>query len=129
VWYGTSCADGYNQRSLFPCQWSVSQHPNFFGNLLIWIGILIINAPSLIEPTSVVVKSPSSIFMQLWSFRRFGLALLSPLFMWTLFYGQASGSITNSVALANLKYGDDPNYKKYVASVPLIIPRFYWYKR
>jgi steroid 5-alpha reductase family enzyme len=112
-----------------PCQWSVSQHPNFFGNLLIWIGILIINAPSLIEPTSVAVKSPSTAFSQLWRFRRFGLALLSPLFMWTLFYGQASGLITKSVSLANLRYGDDPNYKKYVESVPLIIPRFFWFRR
>jgi len=30
--------------------WCYSQHPNWFGNLLLWGGILIINLPSLIEP-------------------------------------------------------------------------------
>jgi hypothetical protein len=97
--------------------------------MLIWGGIFILNAPSLIEPTSAVASASSSIVAQFWRLKRFGIALLSPLFMWTLFYGQASGLITNSVSLANLRYGDDPNYKKYVECVPLIIPRLFPFGR
>jgi len=85
--------------------WMSSQHPNYFGNLCLWGGILLLNAP-------VLRQSPS----------RFGLAFLSPLFMTALFYGQASGAIANTVQLAEAKYGADPNYRAYVDKVPLIVP-------
>jgi len=104
--------------------WSISQHPNFFGNLLLWAGITIMNAPSMIEP----VSASSSLLSRILSFKRLGVALLSPLFMSSLFYGQATGAMLNSVELANAKYGDDPNYKKYIESVPLIIPRLLPFK-
>ena len=46
----------------------------------------------------------------------------SPLFMVALFYGQASGAISNTVALAERRYGDDPAFAEYVSSTPLIVP-------
>jgi len=79
------------------------------------------NAPSMIEP----VPADYSLLTRISSLKRIGVALLSPLFMWNLFYGQAKGTITNAVELANARYGDDPNYKKYIESVPLIIPRLF----
>lgn len=98
--------------------WNVSQHPNFFGNLLLWLGILVMNSDSLVEP----VDSTRSIFRIMWGYKRLILSLLSPLFMWSLFNGQAKGDLTNSVQLATKKYGTDPAYEKYIGSTPLILP-------
>jgi steroid 5-alpha reductase family enzyme len=110
--------------------WSVSQHPNFFGNLLLWTGILIMNADSLIQIEGGGEDIVSNTLAVLWGSKRFALACLSPLFMWTLFSGQANGSITNAVELAASRYGEDPNYNKYIAAVPQIVPNiFSWLKQ
>jgi steroid 5-alpha reductase family enzyme len=85
--------------------WRLSQHPNYAGNLAFWTGILALNAPSL-------AKTPV----------RLGGAILSPLFMVSLFYGQASGAVTNSKQLFDDRYRETPGYEEYVASVPLVIP-------
>jgi len=106
--------------------WGISQHPNFFGNLLLWLGILIMNSDSLIEG----VGQDATFISTLWGARRLIVAFVSPLFMWTLFSGQASGAITNAVELANKKYGSDPAFQEYVKTVPQIIPNiFSWLKK
>jgi hypothetical protein len=51
-----------------------------------------------------------------------GLATLSPIFMLGLFYGQASGMFTNTAALRDAKYGNDPAYRIYADNTPLILP-------
>lgn len=113
--------------TFLPCQfcsaglWSVSQHPNFFGNLLLWAGIFVMNVTSLVEP----VKPGASLRAKAMSYRRVVLALLSPWFMWNLFVGQAGGSISNTVSLASSKYGNDPDYARYIEEVPLIVPRLF----
>ncbi len=113
--------------------WSVSQHPNFFGNLLLWLGIFVMNVDSLIVPAAATASSSGgdgSIVRSLLSSWRFWIALLSPTFMWTLFNGQASGSVTNSVELANQKYGSDAAYVSYIKDVPLIVPQILdWLKK
>lgn len=83
--------------------WSISQHPNFAGNILIWTGIAIMNVPSL-------------------SWQLVPIACLSPLILWNFFLGQAQGSITSGVELAMEKYGDDPGYSDYIGNVPLLFP-------
>jgi len=93
--------------------WSLSQHPNFFGNLLIWFGIFIMNAPALVDPEA------QSFFGM---YKRVGLALLSPLFMFSFFFGQASGTISSSVEMFETKYGKEPGFQEYVDNTPLIIP-------
>lgn len=96
--------------------WSLSQHPNWFGNLALWSGIFLLNAPALIE------NSNGSILQRIWGARRMIVAALSPLFLWALFSGQANGTVTNALELANKKYGDNPVYQEHVAKVPLIVP-------
>lgn len=116
--------------------WGISQHPNYFGNLVLWLGILVMNVPWLIEsvaaPPLVPITSNSAISNAFctgvnwfWRFRRLIVALVSPWFMWTLFSSQASGSMTKSVSLAKSKYKDVPEYEKYINEVPLIIPKFW----
>ena len=39
-----------------------------------------------------------------------------------LFYGQATGAVTEAAALADKRYGDDASYRAYVAATPLILP-------
>ena len=86
--------------------WSMSQHPNFLGNLFLWSGIFLMNVPALVDPPPVVAAETTvvAIFQTLWRFKRVALAALSPLFMYTLFSGQASGAITNAQELAQKKY-------------------------
>lgn len=92
--------------------WKASQHPNWFGNLTLWTGILLLNAPALLSPARSVPRRAGALLA----------AAGSPLFMVALFYGQASGAISNTVALAERRYGDDPAFAEYVSSTPLIVP-------
>ena len=105
--------------------WSISQHPNWFGNLLIWAGILIMNAPALIDaPAAVAVGENASLFDTVWRYRRLALACLSPAFMLFLFNGQADGSLTTTSELAKTKYGS-AEYDEYLVSVPKIFPKLF----
>ena len=100
--------------------WSVVQHPNWLGNLLLWSGILLINAPALVEPTF-----RTSLWQSIWSVRRLALALLGPGFLWILFEAQATGKIFDETRQANLKkygYGADLIYTKYIDNTPWILP-------
>ena len=82
--------------------WSVSRHPNYFGEIVLWIGVLIIAAPAL----------------QGWQW----VALLSPVFVVVLLT-RVSG-IPLLEAKAERKWGDDPAYLAYRARTPRLIPRF-----
>ncbi len=115
--------------------WSISQHPNWLGNLMLWGGIFLMNAPALIEPaakSSSKTKAASGVLRTLWRYRRVGLALASPLFMWTLFDAQATGKILGDSLAANhakYGYGTDPKFTKYIDETPLIIPNpLKWFK-
>ena len=105
--------------------WSVSQHPNFFGNLLMWTGILVMNADGLIGTSG----TDEGILATLYGSRRLILACLSPLFLWTLFSGQANGDMTNAFELAQKKYGSDEGYLRSL-ELPKIVPNvFAWLKK
>jgi len=102
--------------------WSMSQHPNYVGNLLIWIGIVVMNSHNLVNTTVPVQWSAAGMFRRNW---RLGLAIWSPLFMYGLFTAQATGMLMDSVAMAEHKYGDDPRYAEYVSNTPALLPRFF----
>jgi len=89
--------------------WQVSQHPNWFANILVWSGMLSLNAPTLLAAPGGGV-------------RYLGAAAASPMFMGALFYAQATDMIASTQALADARYGDDPRYISYKASTPLLVP-------
>jgi len=83
------------------------------------------NSDSLIES-----GGDGGILSIVWGARRLMLALATPLFLWTLFSGQANGTITNAVEMANDKYGKIPGFQDYVKNVPKIIPNIIsWMKQ
>ena len=83
--------------------WSLSRHPNYFGEIILWIGVFIITIPSL-----------SGIDY---------LTILSPLFVYTLL-NKISG-INLLEIKAQKRWGDLESYKAYRSKTPQLIPKFW----
>ena len=84
--------------------WAFSQHPNYFGEILLWLGVAVIALPQL----------------QGWEY----LALLSPVFVYLLVVHISGINLLD--AAANERWGDDPDYQRYVNRTPklaLLPPR------
>lgn len=81
--------------------WSRSRHPNYFGEIVLWIGIAIIALPVL----------------QGWQW----VALISPIFV-TLLLTRVSG-IPLLEKKADQKWGGQPEYEEYKKRTPVLIPR------
>ena len=82
--------------------WSKSRHPNYFGEIVLWIGVLIIAIPVL----------------QGWQW----IALVSPIFVFLLLT-RISG-VPGLEAKANKKWGGQADYEAYKSSTPVLIPKF-----
>lgn len=83
--------------------WSRSRHPNYFGEILLWIGVLLITLPVL---------------------RGWGwVALISPLFV-TLLLTRVSG-IPLLEKKADKKWGGQAEYEEYKKNTPVLIPRLW----
>lgn len=94
--------------------WAYSQHPNYFGNMVLWMGILVSNASVLYS--GAPVANPT-LWQKVWASRRFALALVGPAFMWRLFDAQARGTMLSDSFEAQRKkygYGTNPEYTKYI---------------
>jgi steroid 5-alpha reductase family enzyme len=81
--------------------WSRSRHPNYFGEIVLWIGIAIIAIPVLQGGQWV--------------------AMISPLFV-TLLLTRVSG-IPLLEKKADMKWGGQPDYEEYKKNTPVLIPR------
>ena len=86
--------------------WQMSQHPNWLGNIVLWTGISVLNLPTLLAAGHAHAIS----------------ALAAPVFLILLFYGEATDVIGKAAELSQSKYGADPNFKRYVATTPLVMP-------
>ena len=82
--------------------WSRSRHPNYFGEIMLWIGIAVITLPVL----------------QGWQW----VALISPIFV-TLLITRVSG-IPLLEKKADQKWGGQADYETYKKRTPVLIPRF-----
>jgi steroid 5-alpha reductase family enzyme len=83
--------------------WSRSRHPNYFGEIVLWIGVTIIALPVL----------------QGWQW----VALISPVFV-TLLLTRVSG-VPLLEAKADKKWGGLPEYEAYKKRTPVLIPRWW----
>ena len=83
--------------------WARAQHPNYFGEILLWTGIAVMALPSL--------SGRAMIF------------LISPLFV-TLLLTRISG-VPLLRKTADERWGDDPEYQTYLKNTPVLIPRIF----
>ncbi len=83
--------------------WSRSRHPNYFGEIVLWIGIAIMTVPVL----------------QGWQW----VAMLSPVFV-TLLLTRVSG-VPMLEAKAEKKWGGQPAYEAYKKDTPVLVPRLF----
>ena len=81
--------------------WSRSRHPNYFGEILLWVGVLIITLPVLHG----------------WQW----VALISPLFV-AFLLTRVSG-IPLLEKKADAKWGGQAEYEEYKKNTPVLIPR------
>jgi steroid 5-alpha reductase family enzyme len=80
--------------------WSVSRHPNYFGEIVLWMGIAILSLPLLSG----------------WQF----LTLVSPVFVYLLLT-KISG-LPFLEEKAEKKWGNDEDYLEYKNNTPILIP-------
>lgn len=81
--------------------WSFSRHPNYAGEILVWIGVAIMAIPAL-------------------SGARL-LGLISPLFVFVLLRFVSGVPLLEKKA--EKRWGDDPDYRDYRERTPLLFPR------
>ena len=81
--------------------WSRSRHPNYFGEIVLWVGVAIIALPVL----------------QGWQW----VALISPIFV-TLLLTRVSG-VPLLEKKADKKWGGQAEYETYKKNTPVLIPR------
>ena len=81
--------------------WARCRHPNYFGEILLWVGIALIALPAL----------------QGWQH----LTLVSPIFVWLLLT-RISG-IRMLEAHGDRKWREDPAYQAYKKRTPALVPR------
>lgn len=81
--------------------WSWSQHPNYFGEILLWVGVTVIAAGAFQGAQWVTLASP--LFIALLLTRVSGIPLLRK--------------------RAEARWGDDPAWRAYVSRTSLLVPR------
>lgn len=83
--------------------WSISRHPNYFGEITLWVGIAIMSLPTLVG----------------WRF----FALISPIFVFLLIT-QISG-VPLLEKYADKTWGGQDNYEEYKKNTPVLFPRLF----
>ncbi|UAB77684.1 DUF1295 domain-containing protein [Erythrobacter sp. SCSIO 43205] len=81
--------------------WRWSRHPNYFGEITLWTGILVIAIPVLSGLSWLVVISPVFVYLLL---------------------TRISG-INLQEEQAKKRWGDDPDYQKYRKNTPALFPK------
>lgn len=81
--------------------WQYSRHPNYFGEIVLWLGIAVLALPVL----------------QGWQYA----TLISPIFV--IFLLTKISGVRMLEHRANKKWGADPEYQHYRSNTPVLVPR------
>ena len=81
--------------------WSLSRHPNYFGEIMLWAGMALLALPAL----------------ESWQY----VTLVSPLFVYVLL-ARISG-IPLLEKKSNRRWGEEPAYRAYNQKTPVLVPR------
>jgi steroid 5-alpha reductase family enzyme len=81
--------------------WAWSRHPNYFGEVVLWVGVAIAAAPTFVG----------------WQW----VALVSPLFVYLLLTRGSGVPILER--RADARWGGQPEYESYKARTPVLFPR------
>lgn len=81
--------------------WAWSRHPNYFGEIVLWVGVFLIAAPALSGWAWAAALSP--VFVAFLLTRVSGVPLLEQ--------------------RADTRWGEDPDYQRYKARTPVLVPR------
>ena len=81
--------------------WGWSQHPNYFGEIVLWIGVSLVALPGLSSWQHFTLISPVFVFLLLT--RISGIPMLD--------------------SAARKRWGDDPGFLEYKEATPVLIPR------
>lgn len=81
--------------------WAWSRHPNYFGEVTLWVGVALIALPALSG----------------WQY----LTLISPLFVYLLLTRVSGIPLLES--RAQERWGDDPEFRAYQERTPMLFPR------
>ena len=80
--------------------WSLSRHPNYFGEIVLWLGIAVVALPALVG----------------WQY----VTLISPIFVAFLLIKVSGVKLLEKSGME--RWGEDPAYRNYVASTPSLVP-------
>jgi len=87
--------------------WALSRHPNYFGEIIIWIGVAVVAIPVLSG----------------WAL----LTLISPL--WVIVQLTLISGIPMLEKKADKRWGGQEDYERYKKNTPVLIPRFPTWKK
>ena len=83
--------------------WSLSRHPNYFGEFILWLGITVISFP----------------YLDGYQF----IALISPLFVYLLLNKVSGVNLLENIA--EKRWGDDKKYIEYKNRTPIFFPKIF----
>ena len=82
--------------------WSISRHPNYFGEIVLWTGIAVMALPVMSGLQYV--------------------SLVSPVFGFLLIYFVSGVRLLENKA--DKKWGNNPEYQEYKRNTPVFLPKF-----